>query len=107
MSLIFYDTETAGTVRGFDQILQFGAVLTDAGLVEIERFDIRSRLLPHVVPSPAALLVTGMGIDDILDDSRPSHYQMVCEIRRVLTGWRPGTFIGFNSVSFDEEFLRQ
>jgi exodeoxyribonuclease-1 len=32
---------------------------------------------------------------------------MVCEIVRVLSPWSPAIFLGFNSISFDEEFLRQ
>ena len=46
MSFIFYDTETTGTHSAFDQILQFAAVRTDDDLQEIERFEVRSRLLP-------------------------------------------------------------
>ena len=51
MAMIFYDTETTGTKLHFDQILQFAAILTDNDLNEIERFEIRSRLLPNVVAS--------------------------------------------------------
>ena len=50
MGLVFYDTETTGTNTSFDQILQFAAIQTDSELNEIDRFEIRSRLLPHVVP---------------------------------------------------------
>jgi len=32
---------------------------------------------------------------------------MVCEIATVLSSWSPAIFLGFNSISFDEEFLRQ
>ncbi|MCZ6719095.1 MAG: exonuclease domain-containing protein [Gammaproteobacteria bacterium] len=46
---IFYDTETTGTLTAFDQILQFGAIRTDDELNELERFDIRCRLMPHIV----------------------------------------------------------
>ena len=53
MSLIFYDTETSGLSSAFDQILQFAAIRTDDDLNEIGRFEIRSRLLPYIIPSPA------------------------------------------------------
>jgi hypothetical protein len=53
MSFIFYDTETTGTEIFFDQILQFAAIQTDAELKEIDRFEIRCRLLPHVVSAHA------------------------------------------------------
>jgi len=107
LSFIFYDTETTGTNSAFDQILQFAAVRTDADLQEIERFEIRSRLLPYVVPSPHALRVTGLTIDQLLDEAHPSHYEMVGQLRRALGAWSPAAFVGYNSLRFDEEFLRQ
>jgi exodeoxyribonuclease-1 len=107
MSLIFYDTETSGLSSAFDQILQFAAIRTDDDLNEIGRFEIRSRLLPYIIPSPQAMTVTGMTIDDLLDATRPSHYEMVCELRRALGAWCPSMFIGHNSLRFDEEMLRQ
>lgn len=55
---VFYDTETTGTDITFDQILQFSAIRTDDDLNELDRFEIRSRLLPHVVPPPGALMTT-------------------------------------------------
>ena len=58
MSYVFYDTETTGTDTTFDQILQFAAILTDADLRELDRFEIRCRLLPHVIPAAGALLAT-------------------------------------------------
>lgn len=107
MTFIFYDTETTGTNSAFDQILQFAAIKTDADLNEVGRFEIRSRLLPYVVPSPHALRVTGLTIDDLLNEAHPSHYEMVSEIRRTLAGACPAAFVGYNSLKFDEEFLRQ
>ena len=59
-SYVFYDTETTGTLTSFDQILQFGAIKTDDELNELDRFETRCRLLPHVVPSPGAMRVTGV-----------------------------------------------
>ena len=107
MSFIFYDTETTGTNPAFDQILQFAAIKTDADLNEVGQFEIRSRLLHYIVPSPHALRVTGLTIDDLLNEAHPSHYEMVREIRRTLAGECPAMFVGYNSLKFDEEFLRQ
>lgn len=107
MAFILYDIETSGLNKRFDQILQFAAVRTDADLIETDRFETRSRLMPHIVPSPAALLVTGASLDEITSTSRKSHYEMVCEIASTLARWSPATFLGFNSIRFDEEFLRQ
>ncbi len=57
MPYVFYDTETTGTETAFDQILQFAAIRTDDDLNELDRFNIRCRLLPHIVPAPGALRV--------------------------------------------------
>jgi exodeoxyribonuclease I len=107
LGFVFYDVETSGLNKRFDQILQFAAVRTDVELVETERFEIRSRLMPHVVPSPTALHVNGITLGEANSPERPSHYSMVCEIERTLASWRPATFLGHNSIRFDEELLRQ
>ena len=107
MSFVIYDVETTGLTKGFDQIVQFAAVRTDSALKITEEFHIRCRLMPHVIPSPEAMHVTGLRIEQLLDISLPSHYAMVAEVRRILESWCPTLFFGFNSLSFDEEFLRQ
>ncbi len=107
MSFVFYDTETTGTNTAFDQILQFGAIKTDYELNEIDRFEIRCRLLPYVVPAPGAMRVTGVTAEQLVDPSLPTHYQMVRAISAKLTEWSPAIFIGHNSLGFDEHLLRQ
>lgn len=107
MAFILYDLETSGLHKRFDQILQFAAVRTDADLVETHRFETKSRLMPHIVPSPQALHVTGHTLDDVNAPSRQSHYSMICEVANTLASWCPAAFLGYNSIRFDEEFLRQ
>ena len=107
MSFVFYDTETTGTNTTFDQILQFAAVKTDHELRELDRFEIRCRLLPYVVPSPGAMRVTGLTVEQLTDPELPSHYQMVREIKAKMDEWSPAIFIGHNSIDFDEHLLRQ
>lgn len=107
MSFVFYDTETTGISTDFDQILQFAAIRTDADLNEIDRVEMRCRLLPHVVPHPGALKVTGMSIAKITDRALPCHYEMIRTIRGRLIDWSPSIFIGYNSMNFDEHLLRQ
>ena len=107
MPYVFYDTETTGTATAFDQILQFAAIRTDDDLHELERFNIRCRLLPHIIPSPIALRVTHVTPTMLTDSALPSHYAMIRKIRDTLLAWSPATFIGFNSMSFDENLLRQ
>ena len=107
MSYVFYDTETTGISRSFDQILQFAAIRTDDDLQELDRFNIRCQLLPHIVPSPQALRITQVTPAMLTDASLPSHYEMMRQIQQKLRSWSPATFVGFNSIAFDEELLRQ
>jgi exodeoxyribonuclease-1 len=107
MNFIFYDTETTGTDTTFDQILQFAAILTDANLNELDRFETRCRLLPHVIPAPGALLATRVSPAMLTDPSLPSHYEMMLQIAHKLREWSPAIFIGYNTLSFDEPLLRQ
>ena len=107
MSFVVYDVETTGLTKRFDQIVQFAAVRTDPALEITETIQLGCRLMPHVIPSPEAIRLTGLRIEQLLDLSLPSHYTMVTEIRRILESWCPTLFLGYNSLSFDEEFLRQ
>lgn len=107
MGFVFYDTETTGTNTSFDQILQFAAIRTDEHLNELDRFEIRCRLMPHIVPSPGALCVTRISMEQITDPALPSHYEMICEIRAKLAAWSPSIFTGWNTLGFDEHLLRQ
>lgn len=107
MAYVFYDTETTGTDTAFDQILQFAGIKTDNNFVEMQRFDIRCRLLPHIVPSPGALRVTKVTPAMLTDPGLPSHFDMIRQIRAKLQDWSPATFVGYNSLAFDEDLLRQ
>jgi exodeoxyribonuclease-1 len=106
MGFVFYDTETTGLNPAFDQIVHLAAIRTDENLRPIERLEAKSRLMPHILPSPEALRVTGVGIDELNSTARPSFLEMMCTIRKALLGWSPSTFIGYNSIRFDEAFLR-
>ncbi len=107
MVFVFYDTETTGTDTTFDQILQFAAILTDEDLNELDRFEIRCRLLPHVIPAPGALLATRITPAILTDPGLPSHYQAMRHVADKLNAWSPAIFIGYNTLGFDEPLLRQ
>ncbi len=104
---VFYDIETSGIDIVFDQILQFGAILTDENLVEVDRFEIRCQLLPWIVPSPKALLVTATPVQRLEDGSLPDFYTMMQRIGERLNVWGAATFVGYNSMRFDEPFLQR
>ena len=107
MNYVFYDTETTGTDTTFDQILQFAAIRTDDDLNELDRIEIRCRLLPHVVPAPGALLATRVTPKMLEDPSLPSHYEAMVRIAQKLREWSPAIFIGYNTLAFDEPLLRE
>lgn len=102
---IFYDLETSGLNKRFGQVFQFAAVLTDKDLNIIDKFEIRSRRMPHIVPDPGALLVTGLK-PEIIDQAEYSYYGFSTEIRNKLNEWSPAIISGYNIFSFDEHFLR-
>ncbi|MCC1481439.1 exonuclease domain-containing protein [Roseibaca sp. Y0-43] len=107
MGYVFYDTETTGTDTTFDQILQFAAIRTDDDLNELDRFEIRCRLLPHVVPAAGALLATRVTPAMLTDPSLPTHYEAMLTIAQKLREWSPAIFTGYNTLAFDEPLLRQ
>lgn len=106
-NFVFYDLETTGTNIAFDQILQFGAILTDQNLAELDRFEIRCRLLPWIVPAPGALVVTATDVDRLDDPGLPDFFSMMREISQRLEAWGTATFVGYNSMRFDEPFLQR
>src|ERR1039458_127027 len=107
MRLIIYDTETTGLSPAYDQIVQFAAILNDENLKALDRYEVRCRLLPHIVPSPRALVVNRVRPGMLTDKNLPSHYEAMSQIRAKLMGWSPAIFLGYNSIEFDEKFLRQ
>jgi exodeoxyribonuclease-1 len=107
VTIVFYDTETTGVDAPFDQIIQFAAIRNDAELNEIDRFEVRSRLQPHIVPACEALITNRVTAGRLTDPALPSHYEMARTIQTKLNAWSPALFMGYNSLGFDEHFLRQ
>ena len=107
MGFVFYDLETTGISPAFDQPLQFAAIRTDDSFVEIERVNLRCRIAPHIIPSPQALIVTGVTPAQLVDPELPSLFEFTQTIMEMTERWAPATWVGFNSIRFDEEVLRQ
>ncbi|MGI3213164.1 exonuclease domain-containing protein [Roseovarius tibetensis] len=107
MTFAFYDLETTGISPAFDQPLQFAAILTDDDFREIERVNLRCRIAPHIIPSPWALVVTGVRPAQLLDPALPTLFEFTQEIGALIERWSPAIWTGFNSIRFDEEMLRQ
>ncbi len=100
---LFYDLETTGKSCTFDQIIQFAAVRVDHQFQEIERCNIRIALNRDVIPNPQALLVNRTTVEQLAEGV--SEYDAIHKIYDMMN--QPGTTsIGYNSIKFDDKFLR-
>jgi exodeoxyribonuclease-1 len=106
VAFVFYDVETTGLDRRYDQIVGFAAIKTDEDLNEVDRFVCDCRLMPHVVASPGALERNGLTLEELGGGHRPTHFEAMRAIFRQLEAWGGALYVGYNSIDFDEEFLR-
>lgn len=100
---LFYDIETTGLNKSFDQVLQFAAIRTDLSLNELERHELKIKLNPDTIPSPKAIITHHIGIDESLQGENE------LDAIRQIHEWMntPGTIsVGYNTLGFDDEFLR-
>ena len=105
MNYVFYDFETSGTNRYFDQPIQIAAALVNEDFEIIETLNETCKLKDGIVPNPHALLINKIKIDTLKNGQ--SFFEMVNKVHRKFTDWSPATFIGYNSLFFDEVVLRQ
>ena len=73
--------------------------------IQIDEMNLIGKLNSFSVPDPEALLVNKIPIDYIVK-SNFSNYSLISEISHKFSEWSPGTFIGYNSIKFDEEVIR-
>lgn len=100
---LFYDIETTGLNKCFDQVLQFAAIRTDTELNELKRYELAVKLNPDVIPTPTAVITHHIGIHD-MQNGIPE-YEAIKQIHQWLN--EPGTIsLGYNTLGFDDEFLR-
>ncbi|MBW2518564.1 MAG: exodeoxyribonuclease I [Deltaproteobacteria bacterium] len=100
---LFYDIETTGLNKAFDQVLQFAAIRTDRQLNEIERYRLTVKLRPDVIPSPGAMITNRLSIEDLA--SGLGEFEAIGQIHELMN--QPETIsLGYNSIGFDDEFLR-
>lgn len=104
-SFIIYDLETSGLQTVFSVPLQAALVHTDEDLRPIGELSLRCSLPAHIVPSPGALLTTGIRPEQ-LDQASMSCLDMLGQIARAIKAWAPATVLGYNTLRYDEEVLR-
>ncbi len=101
----FYDLETSGLSPRDDRIMQFAGQRTDMSMKPIgEPVNVLVQLSDDILPSPEAIVVTGITPQQTLADGmKESEFcQFISEA--VFT---PGTIaVGYNNVRFDDEFIR-
>ncbi len=104
-TFFFYDLETSGFSARTDRIMQFGGQRTDMDLNPIgEPVNILIKLSQDTLPSPDAILVTGITPQQTIADGMTEREFLEFFASEVFT---PGTiFVGFNSIRFDDEFMR-
>ena len=104
-SFFFYDLETSGFSPRAARIMQFGGQRTDMQLKPVgDPVNLFIKMTPDVVPDADAILVTGITPQQTLTDGLTEAEFLKFFHEEVA---RPGTiFTGFNSVRFDDEFMR-
>ena len=104
-SFYFYDLETSGFNPREARIMQFAGQRVDMNLQPLgEPHNILIKLSEDVVPEPDAILVTGITPQSTLSDGITEVEFLKLFHEEIAT---PGTiFIGFNTVRFDDEFMR-
>lgn len=104
-SYFFYDLETSGLNCRNDRILQFAGQRTDLDFQPLgEPQNILITLTDDTLPSPGATMVTGITPQSTLRDGMPEHEFCRYFIQDIAT--EGTTILGYNSVRFDDEFMR-
>lgn len=104
-TFFFYDLETSGLNPREDRIMQFAGQRTDMNLQPIgESFNLMVRLNDDTLPSPDAIMVTGISPQQTVADGYSE-----AEFAKILHTdvFTEGTIaVGFNNIRFDDEFIR-
>ena len=104
-TFFFYDLETSGLSARQDRIMQFAGQRTDMNLEPIgEPYNVLVALNDDTLPSPDALMVTGITPQKTVDEGYTE-----AQFARMLSEeiFTPYTIaVGFNNVRFDDEFIR-
>jgi len=104
-TFFWYDLETTGVDPRGDRIMQFAGQRTTLAMEPIgEPVNVLIRLSEDILPQPDAILITGITPQMTLAEgiTEPEFLQMFTSEVAI-----KGTiFVGFNSVRFDDEFMR-
>jgi exodeoxyribonuclease-1 len=104
-TILWYDLETFGLVARHDRIAQFACLRTSTKLETLSSgLVLYNRITPDYLPSPYACMVHGISPARTLSEGIPE-YQFAKAIRTEMLA--PGSCVaGYNSIRFDDEFIR-
>jgi len=101
----WYDLETFGLNPKFDRIAQFAGIRTDSDLNIIEEPTIfYCKLSDDYLPDPLACLVTGITPQEV-EEKGLVESEFIGRINEIFSVPRTCA-VGFNSLRFDDEFIR-
>jgi len=104
-TFFFYDLETSGLDPRTSRVMQFAGIRTDMNLNPIgEPFNVLVKLSDDTIPSPEALMVTGITPQQTQMDglSEAEFAKLIAEEICL----KETIMVGFNNIRFDDEFLR-
>lgn len=104
-TFFFYDLETSGLDPRYSRIMQFAGQRTDLELNPIgEPYNFSVKLNDDTLPSPDALMVTGISPQQTLDDGYTEAEAVKIILNEIFTD--DTIAVGFNNIRFDDEFIR-
>lgn len=104
-SFFFYDLETSGLSPRSDRIMQFAGIRTDSSFNQIgEAVNLQIKLNDDTLPSPDAVLVTGITPQSTQADGLTEAEFAAYLCSDIFT--ENTITVGFNNVRFDDEFIR-
>jgi len=104
-TFFFYDLETSGLNPREARIMQFAGQRTDMDLNPVgDPVNVMVRLSDDILPEPGAIMVTGITPQQTMADgmSEPEF----CKLLSDVICCDDTITVGFNSVRFDDEFVR-
>jgi exodeoxyribonuclease I len=105
MTFFWYDLETFGLNSQWDRIGQFAGIRTNTAFEPIgDPVVLYCRITPDYVPNVESCLVTGMVPQETMEKG-VREFEFVGKIHKELAEPETCT-LGYNSLSFDDEFIR-
>ncbi len=104
-SYYWYDLETSGTDPRWDRVVQFAGLRTDLDLNPVgDEYSTYVELPDDVLPNPDATLITGI-TPALTRSEGMSEWHALHKIEQLFS--KPQTCVtGYNSLRFDDEFIR-